>query len=126
MAVRPGVAVAEPGDLAGLARDEEDEVVSPRVLRQTLTRPVVGEGAGTESRAVNLAQLGVQREWIDLFDYGFDWSASRSTTTWVSGTSKRVRAFSTTPRSSQCDRPGGWVEMMSSSGRNVRTASSIA
>ena len=33
---------------------------------------------------------------------------------------------STTPRSSQCERPGGCVEMISSSGRNVRIASSIA
>ena len=39
---------------------------------------------------------------------------------------KRSRAESTTPRSSQCERPGGCVEMISSSGRNVRIASSIA
>ena len=50
----------------------------------------------------------------------------RSTTTCVIGTANRSRAFSTTPRSSQCDRPSGCVEMITSSGPNVRSASSIA
>ena len=43
-------------------------------------------------------------------------SASRSTTTCVIGTSKRSRAPVTTPRSSQCERPSGCVEMITSSG----------
>ena len=42
---------------------------------------------------------------------------SRSTTTWVTGTSKRSRARSTTSRSSQFERPGGCVEMITSSAR---------
>ena len=36
----------------------------------------------------------------------------RSTTTCVIGTAKRSRACSTTPRSSQCERPSGCVEMI--------------
>ena len=39
---------------------------------------------------------------------------------------KRSRACVTTPRSSQCERPSGCVEMMSSSAPKVRSASSIA
>ena len=39
---------------------------------------------------------------------------------------KRSRAPLTTPRSSQCERPSGWVEMITSSAPNVRKASSIA
>ena len=53
-------------------------------------------------------------------------SASRSTTTCVIGTSKRARASSTIPRSSQCDRPSGCVEMISSSASNRRSQSSTA
>ena len=52
-------------------------------------------------------------------------SASRSTTTCVIGTAN-ARAPVTTPRSSQCDRPSGCVEMTISSAPNVRSASSIA
>ena len=47
-------------------------------------------------------------------------SASRSTTTWVIGRSISRRAFSTTPRSSQRERSGGWVEMITSSAANSR------
>ena len=53
-------------------------------------------------------------------------SAARSTTTCVTGTSKRARTDSTTPRSSQFDLPGGCVEITISLGPNVRTASSTA
>ena len=52
-------------------------------------------------------------------------SASRSTTTCVIGTAKRSRAVSTTPRSSQLDRPSGCVEMITSSAPNVRSPSAI-
>ena len=66
---------------------------------------------------MHLAQLRRERQRVDLFDLDGQWrSASRSTITCVSGTSKRSRAFSTTPRSSQCERPTGWVETISSSG----------
>ena len=65
---RARVAVAEPGDLAPVARDEEDEVVAPHVLGQALVRPFVGERAGAERRAVNLAQLARERQRVDGFD----------------------------------------------------------
>ena len=55
--VRAGVAVAEAGDLAAFARDEEDEVVARRVPRQPLARPLVGERAGAERGAMHVAQL---------------------------------------------------------------------
>ena len=74
---------------------------------------------------MHVAQRRCERERINGLDRQRGW-ASRSTTTWVSWMAKRSRAFSTTPRSSQCDRPSGCVEMISSSGRNVRIASSIA
>ena len=45
-------------------------------------------------------------------------ACSRSTTTCVTGTSKRTRACSTTPCSSQCERPGGCVETTISSAGN--------
>ena len=51
--------------------------------------------------------------------------ASRSTTTCVIGTANRSRAVSTTPRSSQLDRPSGCVEMITSSAPNVRSPSAI-
>ena len=53
-------------------------------------------------------------------------SAARSTTTWVTGSSISSRARSTTPRSSQRERSGGWVEITISSAGNTRSASSIA
>ena len=52
--------------------------------------------------------------------------ASRSTTTWVTWMSKRARARSTTSRSSQFERPGGCVEMITSWAGNRRRPSSIA
>jgi hypothetical protein len=39
------------------------------MLRQPLARPVVRERAGSEGGAVNLTQLGVQRQRIDFLDY---------------------------------------------------------
>jgi cellulose synthase/poly-beta-1,6-N-acetylglucosamine synthase-like glycosyltransferase len=53
-------------------------------------------------------------------------SASRSTTTWVTGSGTSRRARSTTPPSSHRERSGGCVEMISSSAGKSRSASSIA
>jgi len=49
---------------------------------------------------------------------GMTWAVLvvESTSTCVIGTSKRLRACATTSRSSQFERPGGWVAMMISSG----------
>ena len=47
-------------------------------------------------------------------------STARSTTTCVTGQAKRSRVASTMPRSSQFERPSGCVEMISSSGANMR------
>ena len=53
-------------------------------------------------------------------------SRSRSTTTWVTGRSKRSWARCTTSCSSQFERPAGCVEMITSSAGNRRSASSMA
>jgi len=116
LAVRPRVAVAEPGDVVPVPRDEEDEVVALGVERQAVPRPFVREGARAERGSVDLAQLCAKGQRVGRLDQVACRSASRSTTTCVSGSAKRWRAFSTTPRSSQCDLPGGCVEMISSSG----------
>ena len=68
----------------------------------------------TDSKVIKRGLSFGERQRVDLFDVdGQCRSASRSTTTCVSGRSKRSRARSTTPRSSQCDRPGGCVETIS-------------
>jgi len=122
-AVRPplaesaGVAVAEADEPGVVTGGEEDEILSGGVPRQPLARPFVGERPDAECRPVDLPELRRERQRIDLLDDQRQRrSASRSTTTCVSGSAKRSRAFSTTPRSSQCDRPSGCVEMISSSG----------
>src|SRR3954471_3847069 len=131
LAGAPRVAVAEADDLVAFPGDEEDEVPAPGVRRQARRSPLVRKRAGAERRAVRLPQLGHERQRIDFLDRQLRSvsslrAVSRSTTTWVTGSAKRSRALSTTPRSSQCERPTGCVEITSSSGRKVRTASSIA
>ena len=123
LAVRAAVPVAEADQLVSCAGDEEDEVVAGRVARQPVGRPLVGQRARAERRAMDLAQLRLQGQRVGQLDCDGQGS---STVTWVTGSANRSRAFSTMPRSSQCERPGGCVETISSSGRNVRSASSIA
>ena len=127
LAVGARVAVAEADEVPVLAGDQEDEPVAAGVAGKLLLRPLVGDGADAERRPMELPELVPQRERIDLVDDGGqERSASRSTTTCVSGSANRSRDRSITPRSSHCERPFGWVDTMSSSGRNVRSASSIA
>ena len=65
-------------------------------------------------------------EWHHHRPVAAQFAEQSSTTSGVIGTANRSRACATTPRSSQCDRPSGCVEMMISSAPNVRSASSIA
>ena len=91
LAVRARVAVAEAGDFVALPGDQEDEVVARRVHRQALTRPVVGEGAGAERRAVHLAELRRERQRVDGLDWRLDVKCTRTRGWWLRHTAHLAR-----------------------------------
>ena len=117
------------------ARTGERQIVYPR------SEPAFRHGAGVETETTSAAEAYerfphwqperpgpgcLERVAVGSGYLTSAWCAFTSTTTCVIGTAKRSRAFSTTPCSSQCDRPSGCVDMITSSGPKVRSASSIA
>jgi hypothetical protein len=68
LAVGARVPVRECDDVVGLAGDEEEEVVTLRVRREAVLRPLVRQGPRAESRPVDLPELRPKGQRVDELD----------------------------------------------------------